>query len=255
VDEAMKGPTRIAALGLLLASCSYYSEYVPPADGMARVVWRGDPVALVPRLGDACSDVVHRVARAPSEPSPTSPPCADDGAGCGGSVWFDHAQIVEIDAPLPHLVHRGPAVHFYPLDVSAHPAMPAVPLHEGLPVPGPVHAAAPAPSKGSIPVSAGGSKGGLGGIGGGGKELLVGIAVIALVTMPLVAIALATTSPEDLDKSAGAIDLVNAFNDVVRTPGNACTEPAALPPVEAPAGFPPPPGDAPRTPAPAEVVP
>jgi len=80
----------------------------------------------------------------------------------------------------------------------------------------------------------------LGSSGGDGKglgELLAVAAVIAIATMPIVAIALAASSPENEPKSAGAIDLVNAYNDQVRSDPNACLAvpyPAPPPPTPQP---------------------
>jgi hypothetical protein len=68
------------------------------------------------------------------------------------------------------------------------------------------------------------------------------IAALAVVSMPIVAIALAASRPERPDEVAGAIDYVNAMNDVMRDPNNPCmpSVPTPFPPAAVPV-----PGDGP----------
>jgi len=55
-------------------------------------------------------------------------------------------------------------------------------------------------------------------------------AVVALLVLPIVAIGLSASSPEEDKASTLAIDAANAFNDLSRSPGNPCSYAQAGPP-------------------------
>lgn len=84
------------------------------------------------------------------------------------------------------------------------------------------------PSGGGAPK--GGSSGGGGKSGGGdlGKAAVV-LVVVALVAMPIIAIALATGRPENEGETAKVIDTVHAYNDLARSGDNPCTIPELVP--------------------------
>ncbi len=84
---------------------------------------------------------------------------------------------------------------------------------------------------------------------GGGKEagaIVLILLVIAAITLPVVALGLAASTPESGRRSANAIDLVNGYNDLARSQGSPC----AAPPADAVAPPPPPYGFAPPEPQP-----
>ncbi|MGC4119118.1 MAG: hypothetical protein QM765_32040 [Myxococcales bacterium] len=237
------------ALPLVLASCAYASDYVVPKDGRARVIWQGgEPRAVVPEKSGAC-ELATREASANYNPPEAVQRCMAD-EGCG-PVHYEPSIYIDGHPPLLHPPLFGLHDHHGPHIV---PVGPSVPLHPGDPVPGP-HQATPAPPKGSSgggKSSSGSSLGSLGDV----KELAVVAAVIAILTMPAVAIALASTRPENESGAAKAVDEVNAYNDLVRSPGSACSpyalpqlpvmpqvqdSPAAVVPDPLPANVPPPP--------------
>ena len=101
-----------------------------------------------------------------------------------------------------------------------------------------LHSAEPAPATlhRAQPVSSSPSRLGLSSLRGMdlklGKDLGLALAVIAICSMPIVIIALLTSRAEDSEAAAGSIDMVNAFNDVVRTPDNVCLNPRAPKPFD-----------------------
>jgi hypothetical protein len=177
----------IPLLALLLGACGYTSQYVPPVDGHARVVWRqGNPVAMVPQT--VCRDGAFSAG---SVPLPAAVGVA--------RTQVHHAVWVDLPVFVHHHHHHGPP--------------PPVRLASG----DPVHRAVPVnASSGSGCCSGGGSSG------GGGDELFVVMAVAGLIVMPAIATGLAVTDPEDAEVAAGSIDLVNAYNDLARAPDSLC---------------------------------
>jgi hypothetical protein len=131
-------------------------------------------------------------------------------------VYIDHA--VWIDAP-----YLGPRL---PPPVLFGPRPPPSPV-------GGPHRALPAPPRGKAP-----SAPSLSGGDSGPSEAWIVVAVVAIATMPIIATVLALSRPEDEEQAAGSVDLVNAYNDLVRTEGTACRLPSADPlviPADAPA--------------------
>ncbi|WP_437956286.1 hypothetical protein WME76_33275 [Sorangium sp. So ce119] len=206
-----------AALGALalavLSGCgSYVSEYVPPPDGRARPVYRDGAVAM--ELGGAIPECLSgeqgsgaalppRASRAAA-----APPVRVTG-GFWVPIYVGPRIVVErhgVAPPPPHLHRPGP-------DVVRTPA---------------------SPSKGGT--SGPGSKAASGGSGGGSGDstagnaaasiLLATVAVLALAALPPIAVGLSVGSPERDKDSALALDQVNAYNDLARTPGSPCALPA-----------------------------
>ena len=82
--------------------------------------------------------------------------------------------------------------------------------------------------------------------GGGDGKVWVVLAVIATVTLPIVAVILASSTPEDSSETSQAIAAVSAYNSLARTPESPCSPgrsdypsspadaPALLPPGEEP---------------------
>lgn len=205
-----------AALAALTA-CAYTSDYVPRADGRARVVMRdGTAQALVP-APPMCLAAVEAAVEAGAIAPPPPP-------GAPPEVF------VEVALSHPHPVHLSAAS-------GAH-GTPGPRLHPAAPAPRPTH-----PSRPAVGHSAGHAASKL----SESKDLAVVVAVMALVTLPIVAVALASAEPGDSDETAAAIDRVNAFNDLSRIPGGPCAPP---PPPPAPESAPAPAVAAPSDPPP-----
>ncbi len=56
-------------------------------------------------------------------------------------------------------------------------------------------------------------------------------AVIVLVALPIIDVSLAFSPAESPSLSAQTADMVNAYNDLLRSPGSPCTEYAAFAPM------------------------
>ncbi len=194
----------LLALGLAgAAGCGYTSTYVPPDDGRARVVWRdGSAAALVPAQSEACWRAVQKA-------SGTTQPLVVDPAPAAS---VSHGGYVH----LPVWVHvHHPHHHLH--DHGHHAAI----AHSGASPSGPHKAvSAGAPSGGSSSVRSSSTD----------FRLLIAAATVALVSAPVVAIALALDEPERPAEVAAAADLVNALNDLTRAPGSPCAATAEVTP-------------------------
>ncbi|MGK3999959.1 hypothetical protein [Sorangium sp. So ce1024] len=209
-----------AALGALalaaLSGCgSYVSEYVPPADGRARPVYRDGAVSMelggaIPEClsGEPESDGALPPPPARASRSAAAPPVRVSG-GFWVPVYFGPPIVVEHRgmAPRPHHLHR------HAPDVARTPASPA-------------KGGKPGPGGNATSVSSSG--------GGGGEDagsaaaiVLATVAVLALVALPPVAVGLSVGRPERDKDSSLALDQINAYNDLARTPGSPCALPAA----------------------------
>ncbi len=208
---------------LALASCAYKSDYVIPADGRARVVFSdGELRPAMPALTPACKANVDQWI-AYYKANPPAPPVRSGQGHFHMNIWIEDAVYID---PLPHHLHSGHAVPASYSGPATHAATPvgghsATPVHAG--------------SSGHGATSVGGSSGGNSG------ELYAALAVVALVTMPAVAITLASVPPESGAEASSAIDQVNAYNDAARSQGSACApaipgQPQPPPPGGAEAG-------------------
>ncbi|WP_437753963.1 hypothetical protein [Sorangium sp. So ce1389] len=208
-----------AALGVLalaaLSGCgSYISDYVPPPDGRARPVYRDGAVVMeiggpTPAClsgedgpGGALPPYLEQASRGPAQAAPVRV-----SGGFWVPVYFGPRIVVEhrgVAPPPPHLHRPGPGI-------ARSPASPSrgVPSRPG----------GSAPSGGNA--SSGGSGGGGDGA-GAAAVLLATFAVVALVALPPVAVGLSVGRPEREKDTALALDHVNAFNDLARTPGSPC---------------------------------
>jgi hypothetical protein len=204
-----------AAAMAALTACAYNSDYVPPVDGRARVVAiDGTAQALVPAQ-PSCVEALESALEAGALPVPE--PVLAPAPGTYVEVVLSEPD----PGHAPHLRAHGPPVHPHP---RVHPSRP-------------VHAARPAArhSAGRAAVSSMSEN----------ENLAIVAAVMALVTLPVVAVALASAQPGNASEIADAIDRVNAFNDLSRLAGSPCAPPLAPPPP------PPLPADAPSPPVPA----
>ncbi|MGK3959005.1 hypothetical protein WMF38_38865 [Sorangium sp. So ce118] len=207
-----------AALGALalaaLSGCgSYISDYVPPPDGRARPVYRDG--AVVMEIGGS------------------TPACLSGEDGPGGALpsYLEQASSggPAQAAPLRFSGGFWVPIYFGPRIVVEHRGVAPPPPH--LHRPGPGVARSPASPSRGVPSRPGGSApSGGSGSGSGGRSdgaeaaavLLATFAVVALVALPPVAVGLSVGRPEREKDTALALDHVNAFNDLARTPGSPC---------------------------------
>jgi hypothetical protein len=159
---------------VLLAGCSYQSQYTPALDGRARPRWAGNHVS-------------NNIEALP-------PGCVDEIA------WLIHPELrAERQLAVAPIVYAAVWVH-HPLPPLPAPHLP--------------------PPIGWRPVRSLVS-------GGGGRDLSEGTwrvaaVVLAVIAAPITALTLATVRPE-LDDRVGAIDQVNAYNDLARSAGTQCS--------------------------------
>jgi hypothetical protein len=233
----------MSALALVAAAgaCGYDSQYVAPMDGRPRVVWGpgNDPAvemagaaptgncgaALRQITGQGSIRTMNGIVDLPS--SPLEPGYFQPGYGVVGGVWAPRYYGPPIVIVTPGLAPRflRPPIFSPSLLVSR-----------------------------SIVSSGGGFSGGGGGFrmrggsGGGsgdaGKGVLI-LAALAIMVLPAIDIGLAAARPESSTKSAEATDIVNAWNDLMRSPGSPCSLYDAPPPPDAMPGAMPAPMPAP----------
>jgi hypothetical protein len=85
-------------------------------------------------------------------------------------------------------------------------------------------------SPGARPSVSSGWGGGSLNLGGGGRDagyLLIALAVIALIVLPTIGLAMSLSDPTADDQTVDAIDWLNAYQDLARTPGSPCSPYAA----------------------------
>lgn len=227
----------VTALALVLASaagCAYRSEYVAPQDGRARVVWGSNDHPAAELAG--------------TSPSPV---CSSELKQLTNhhEVLLASGQRLSLDAPiLQPIAYRvvssgywepryyGPNLNIIVVRPGLVPHLPHPPLF----LPTLARPIVSAPVYTPPRISGGGGGGGgmkLGsGGGGGGDGKGLGIAVlvaivVAVTTLPAIALGFASSFPEPTYKSSTAIDVVNAYNDLLRSSGSPCDPMAAAPPV------------------------
>jgi hypothetical protein len=206
--------TALAVLAAFSAACGgYTSDYVPPKDGRARVLFHGErAVASLPPADTGCLRAIQE--------SPAELPPYLVGRGGGGGVT---------------VVYWTPGLHVH----ASHARVRVQPAGAQRTLATPV---ARSVGGGSGPVGGGGVKssgGGGGGVkssggsgtgfglgkgsgGSSGKDLAVFAAVVVLLTLPVVALVMVASSPESGPDVADAMDRVNAYNDLARSPGSPC---------------------------------
>ncbi|XXY53631.1 hypothetical protein WME91_21075 [Sorangium sp. So ce269] len=200
----------LGALALLaLSGCgSYISDYVPPPDGRARPVYRDG--AVVMEIGGS------------------TPACLSGEDGPDGALppYLEQASRDPAQAaPVRFSGGFWVPVYFGPRVVVEHRGVAPPPPHLHRPGPGVVRRPA-SPSRGVTSRPGGSAPSGGSGSGSDGAEaaavLLATFAVVALVALPPVAVGLSVGRPEREKDTALALDHVNAFNDLARTPGSPC---------------------------------
>lgn len=193
-DRAFFFPLFAPGVAMLVAGCGgYTSSYVPPADGRPRLVWSDDkPVAMM------------------ANAMPAQCAAAVDSLAGGGDLKIGRVSTGHVSGGyyVPRtivVVHGGPGF------------IPPLP-HQILPgFTGSGH--------GGIKGTGGFSGGHTGG--GGSNDLGKGaivLVVVAIASLPFIALGLALGRPEPEAASAAAIDHVNAHTDLARTQGSACDE-------------------------------
>ncbi|MDC3958394.1 hypothetical protein [Polyangium jinanense] len=209
------------SLGILSGCGSYTSDYVPPKDGRARVLWDDDRVvASLPSevSGRGCSEAIRNLPADPAQYSTYY-------GGSTGVVYY-RPWIIVRPAPVV-IVGSGGGVSNAPRTIHRTPADATVRSPSGG-----GSGSISGPGGGGGGGKSGGSSGGGGGGGGGGGDwgkAAVVVAVVALLTLPIITLSLGLTRPEPEGDVANAIDEVNAYNDLARLPGSPCAvEPAEV---------------------------
>ena len=197
-------PSLAVSAALLVAGCGYTSEYVAPRDGRVRAVWNESDVtadnggAAGIEAGDCGLQMQWLVAGGTGVFTPASGRSYrhEPGHGHWRPVYYGEPIVIINPGFAPPL----PTPHLF------LPPSPSLSLFHAATSSG-VHVSAPS----------------LGGGGGNSKlgDALVYLLIIALIVMPIVDLAL-VIGPAESDKSATSIDWVNAWNDLLRTPGSAC---------------------------------
>lgn len=192
----------------LHSACSYQSEYVAPQDGRARAVWGSNDELTAElagvQLSPDCQQAIGQTVSAQM-------PLGVAEARMAPTYWrprYYGSPVI--------LIHPGFA-----------PSLPHPPLFLPHSLLSPIR---PPFSPGSFSAVGarigGGGSGGRGGGGGRGLEsAAVALLLIAVLTLPAVDLGLALAHPGSSKNSAGVLDLVNAYNDLARSPGSPCAYP------------------------------
>jgi hypothetical protein len=188
----------VVAAALLGWGCGYSSQYVPPVDGRVRAVWREDNVVTsVPPfvIGDACERQLADLLVGATPPADAAP----------RTVWTPRYYGPDILVVVPGVAPTLPAPPIFlspSMMIAAAAARSARPPSTTVSAPGVPRLHDKAPD--------------------GAGAFLIALGVIALLVMPALDLGLALDVPESQSRSSEAIDRVNAYNDLARTPGSAC---------------------------------
>lgn len=216
-------------------ACSYHSEYVAPQDGRPRVVFEGSDThvelagaVLTEECGLALKGLSGRSSFGTGQGFLELPDREASSYGgpllVTGGYWAPRYYGPSIYVVSPGLAPRfmRPPIFFSPSLMLARAAGPRLSIwRPGMPL-----------RIGSGGSGGGGSFGRGGGGGDIGKGALV-LAILALTVIPAIDIGLAAGRPESASRSSTHTDIVNAFNDLMRSPGSPCSVyDAAAPPLE-----------------------
>jgi hypothetical protein len=198
--------TALAAVSLAaLSGCgSYISEYAPPADGRARAIWL-DGKVVVDVADPVPAECAAEAGLYSNQPPSSYRSSSRTNVHVHGGFW-----VPVYFGPRIVVVRRGvaPAPHIHTVRRSPSSAS--------------IGGGGSGGSIRKVSGSGGSSSGGGGGGGDAGKVLLVSLAVIALLALPAIAVGLSVGRTEPERETALAIDQVNAYNDLARTPGSPC---------------------------------
>ncbi len=188
-------PLLLPGFAALVMGCGgYTSTYVPPADGRPRLVWTDNqPIPMMANpMPEACAAAVDGLTDGSGRVKVSGRRVA--GGHVSGGFYVPVRTVV--------VVHGGVGI---------------------VPVPRPI-----------VPHFSGGGRGGggighLGGGGGGGSNGDLGkaaivLVVVAIASLPFIALGLAVGRPEPEGNVAAAIDQVNAHTDLARSEGSPCDE-------------------------------
>jgi hypothetical protein len=221
----MRLSTLLLALAVLAATgCGYTSQYVPPNDGRARVVWRdGSVAALVPnQSSEACMAAVQQ-ASGTADPRAGDLQIAANGAEVQVATHVHVVYPIYVE-PVP-LLPPPPPVEVYAHEPHASVAHEAEGPHRAVAANAPSEPSRPAASSRSSSRHASDASDAAA---DADYRLFVVGAVVAIVAMPAIAVALAVDEPERPVETAASIDLVNAYNDAAYTSGNPCFQTAGV---------------------------
>lgn len=237
----------LAAVALVVAGvsapagCAYHSDYVAPIDGRARVVWANDKPSVELAgtvIEPGCGAEIRRISSRENAPATDGSSLSLESPPLGYSPGYRVAVVDGYWAPryygtnlnivlvrpgrlLPPLL-RPPL--FFPTLIR--------PLGGPRIIPSP-----------SVRISTGGGggggswkpRGGGGGSGGGsgkGGEALAIVAIVIIVTaLPAIALGFSASFPESAGSASRAIDVVNAYNDLLRSDGSPCAPVIAAAPL------------------------
>jgi len=207
------------ALGLLLGAgaCGYESSYVAPADGRPRVVWGAKNQPTVELSGvfpsADCAAELRRLTGQSELVTTTGPVDLPESSAPAASYVISGGFWTPRYYGPPIVIVTPGVVPFFPRPPIFSPSL--------------LLASAIVSSRSHGKSFGGGSSFGGGGLGkDAGKGLLI-LAVLAVAVLPAIDIGLAAAHPESAGKSSAAIDLANAYNDLLRTPGSPCSAFAA----------------------------
>lgn len=225
-------------------ACSYHSEYIAPQDGRPRVVFEGSNphvelagAALTEECGMAIKQLSGHNSFGTGQglvefPDREAPRYIGGGPLIvTGGYWVPRYYGPSIYVGSPGLVPRflRPPIFFSPSMMIARAAVPRISVwRPGMPV----------------RIGGGGGGGSIGRSGGGGsgdlgKGALL-LAIVALTIIPAIDIGLAAGRPESASTSSTSTDVVNVYNDLMRSPGSPCSmyEAVASPVDSAPPALP-----------------
>lgn len=236
---ARRAVAALTALALAQAGvgCAYHSEYIAPADGRARVVWGASDKPVVELAGTSvspfCGMELQRLTGHTGVPTTSSVLTLEVPASAvpayeryAGGYWTPSYYGPNLNVIV---VRPGVRLGHVPLLPRPPLFLPALPR----PIGGGVVYSPPSVRIGGVAKGGGGGSGGgfkmpSGGGGGGGgsgkgaEVLVIIVIVIAVTTLPAIALGFSSSFPEPTYESSRVIDVVHAYNDLLRIPGSPC---------------------------------